>query len=102
MSYTAAVITVSDKGSKGERKDTSGPALCEMLEKAGFEIGQTVIIPDEKSEIEKKLVEFCDEKKYALVLTTGGTGFSKRDVTPEATRAVIEKEAPGIPDLPLP
>jgi len=98
MSYTAAVITMSDKGSKGERKDTAGPALCEMLEKDGWEILYKNIIPDDFETIKKELIVCCDEKKIVLVVTTGGTGFSKRDITPEATKAVIEREAPGIPE----
>ena len=98
MRYTAAVITVSDKGARGERVDTSGPAVRAMLEEAGFEVVYTNIIPDEKAQIEEELIRCADEKKIALVLTTGGTGFSQRDVTPEATLAVIERETRGIPE----
>ena len=98
MKYTAAVITVSDKGARGERKDTSGPAVRAMLEEAGFEVVYTSIIPDEKAQIEEELIRCADEKKIALVMTTGGTGFSQRDITPEATLAVIERETRGIPE----
>ena len=98
MKYTAAVITVSDKGARGERKDTSGPAVRAMLEEAGFEVVYTSIIPDEMEQIRAELIRCADEKKIALVMTTGGTGFSQRDVTPEATLAVIERETRGIPE----
>jgi molybdenum cofactor synthesis domain-containing protein len=98
MKYTAAVITISDLGAKGERVDTSGPALCEMLKEAGYEVVYTCIIPDEREMIERELVQCSDERKISLILTTGGTGFSPRDITPEATLAVIEREARGIPE----
>ncbi len=98
MNYTAAVLTISDKGSIGEREDTSGPALCKMLEEAGYQIAEKDILPDDYDKIREKLIEFTDLKGYALILTTGGTGFSKRDVTPEATLSVLEKEARGIPE----
>lgn len=98
MAYTAAVITVSDKGSRGERVDTSGPALCAMLKDAGYNVVYTSIIPDEKEQIKAELISCADEKEIALVLTTGGTGFSPRDITPEATMEVIERHTPGIPE----
>lgn len=98
MNYTAAVLTISDKGSIGERKDTSGPALCKMLEETGYQIAETDILPDDYDKIREKLIEFTDQKGYTLILTTGGTGFSKRDITPEATLSVLEKEARGIPE----
>jgi molybdenum cofactor synthesis domain-containing protein len=98
MKYTAAVITVSDKGARGERVDTSGPAVKAMLEEAGFEVVYTNIIPDEREQIQAELIRCADEKKIALVMTTGGTGFSQRDITPEATLAVIERETRGIPE----
>jgi len=98
MSYTAAVITISDKGARGERVDTSGPNLCEILKGKGFEVVYTNIIPDEAEEIKAELIRCADEKRIALVLTTGGTGFSPRDITPEATMAVIERPTPGIPE----
>ncbi len=98
MSYSAAVITVSDKGSRGERKDTSGPALRAILENDGWEIVYHSIVPDDAELIKAELIKCSDELKIDLVLTTGGTGFSPRDITPEATGAVIERETPGIPE----
>lgn len=98
MSYTAAVITVSDKGSRGERVDTSGPNLVEILRSRGYDVAYTAIIPDEMEKIQSELCLCADEKKINLILTTGGTGFSPRDVTPEATLAVVERQTPGIPE----
>lgn len=98
MSYTAAVITVSDKASRGERRDTSGPALCAMLRAQGWQIVHTATVPDETQAIGDALLHCCDELGAALVVTTGGTGFSPRDVTPEATRPLLERECPGLPE----
>ncbi len=98
MKYTAAVITVSDKGARGEREDTSGPAVRRILEEAGFDVVYTSMIPDERDQISAELIRCADEKKIALVMTTGGTGFSQRDVTPEATLDVVERETIGIPE----
>ena len=98
MKYTAAVITVSDKCSRGEREDTSGPAVKRMLEEAGFDVCYTGLVPDEKDQIQAELIKCADEMKIGLVMTTGGTGFSQRDITPEATLAVIERETRGIPE----
>ena len=98
MKYSAAVITVSDKASRGERIDTSGPAVKQILEKAGFEVVYTAVVPDEKEQISAELIRCADTKGVSLVMTTGGTGFSPRDVTPEATLAVIERETRGIPE----
>ena len=98
MSVKAAVITVSDKGSRGERTDTSGPAVAEALREAGYEIAYTGIIPDEQPQIEAELIKCADQLGLSLVVTTGGTGFSPRDVTPEATLAVVERETRGIPE----
>lgn len=97
MAYTAAVITVSDLGSQGKRVDTSGPAVCKMIEEAGFQVVHTEIVPDEQARIKKALVTCADEKKISLILTTGGTGLSPRDVTPEATLAVLDREIRAIP-----
>ncbi|SDB06103.1 molybdenum cofactor synthesis domain-containing protein [Eubacterium oxidoreducens] len=94
--FTAAVITMSDKGSKGEREDQSGPAIVEILEKAGYNIVETMILPDEQSALQKTLIRLADQRQVSLIVTTGGTGFSKRDVTPEATLAVATRNAPGI------
>ena len=101
--YTAAVITVSDKGFRGEREDTSGPALYEILTKEGWQVVYTALVPDERDMIVRELLSCADEKGVALVLTTGGTGFSPRDITPEATLEVVERLCPGIPArLPVP
>ena len=99
MSCTAAVITVSDKGARGARVDTSGPAVCAILREAGWDVVYTAMVPDEQQQIQRELLWCADEKHVNLVLTTGGTGFSPRDVTPEATLAVIERETRGIPEL---
>ena len=96
--YTAAVITISDKGYRGERVDTSGPNLVEILKSKGFDVAYTSIIPDEREMIRAELCKCADELGIALVLTTGGTGFSPRDVTPEATIAVCQRMTPGIPE----
>jgi len=89
-----ALLTPSDKGSKGEREDASGPAIREMLKEIDARVDYLDILPDEKELIKEKLIEYC--KLVDLVLTTGGTGLSPRDVTPEATLEVIEKQVPGL------
>ncbi len=91
---TVAVLTLSDKGSKGEREDLSGTAIKEMLKNIDAEVRHYDILPDEKDMIKKKLLEYSN--KVDLILTTGGTGLSPRDVTPEATLEVIDREVPGI------
>lgn len=98
MGYTAAVITVSDKGARGERVDTSGPRLVSMLKEHGYDVRYTVIVSDEREQIKAELVKCADELKLSLVLTTGGTGFSPRDITPEATLEIVERCTPGIPE----
>ena len=99
MDYSAAVITVSDKGARGEREDKSGPALCSILKELGYKIQYTCIVPDEREIIREELIKCADIMGISLVLTTGGTGFSPRDITPEATEEVIERKTPGIPEL---
>ncbi len=94
----ASVITISDKGFRGEREDTAGPLAVSMLKEAGYEVIAQTIVPDEQPLIEAELRRHADELKANLILTSGGTGFSKRDVTPEATIAVCERLAPGIPE----
>lgn len=89
-------MTLSDKGYAGEREDKSGPLIREMIEKEGYEAAEMILLPDDQKRIEEKLIELCDEKKMDLILTTGGTGFSPRDCTPEATLSVATKNAPGI------
>lgn len=97
MAYTAAVLTVSDLGSRGQRVDTSGPAVCAMLGEAGYAVVHTAIVPDEREQIAALLRECADERKISLIVTTGGTGLSPRDVTPEATLDVLERELRAIP-----
>ena len=94
-----AIITVSDKGAKGEREDLSGETIREILKKIEAEIVWYKIVPDELHLIQATLIEAADKLKIDLILTTGGTGLSARDVTPEATRTVIEKTVPGISEL---
>ena len=98
MEYTAAVITVSDKICRGEGVDTGGPAVCAMLEEHGWKVICKRIVPDEIERIKNELISCASELNVNLVLTTGGTGFSPRDVTPEATLAVVERETRGIPE----
>ena len=94
--FTAAVITLSDKGAKGERRDESGPAAADMLREAGYEVVETMILPDEPQALKAQLIRLADGRQVDLILTTGGTGFSVRDRTPEATMAVADRNAPGI------
>lgn len=96
--YTAAVLTVSDRSARGQRPDEAGPLVASLLEAAGYRVVETAIVPDERPDIEAALIRLADEVRAALVVTTGGTGFSPRDVTPEATLAVCERLAPGIPE----
>ena len=96
--FTAAVVTVSDRSFRGERPDGAGPAAAEMLKDAGYQVTETVIVPDEQEEIQAALVRLADEKDVAFIVTSGGTGFSPRDVTPEATLAVCQRLTPGIPE----
>lgn len=93
--YSAAVITVSDRAASGIYEDKAGPAVARLLQEGGYSVEDVVIIPDEKNKIKESLISFC-EKDIPLIVTTGGTGFSQRDVTPEATKEVIEKDTPGI------
>ena len=96
--FSVGIITVSDKGSRGERVDASGPAIEEMIKQIGGRMEKYVIVPDEKQDIQEAIIDMSDNLGLNLILTTGGTGFSKRDVTPEATVEVIEKHVPGIPE----
>ena len=93
----AAIITASDSGYRGEREDLSGPAIKEILEREGYEVISMDILPDDQVMLAGKLQEIADSEKAELILTTGGTGFSERDVTPEATEEVIERKVPGSP-----
>ena len=94
----AAIITASDSGYRGEREDLSGPAIREILEREGYEVISMDILPDDQVMLAGKLQEIADSEKAELILTTGGTGFSERDVIPEATEEVIERKVPGIPE----
>ncbi len=98
MEYTAAVITVSDKCSRGEREDMSGPAVEQLLKEHGYDVRAEKLVPDEAVQIKDALIECADQEGIDLIVTSGGTGFSKRDITPEVTKEVIERETPGIPE----
>lgn len=94
--FRCGVLTLSDKGARGEREDTSGPELQEMLRAAGFAVSKYSIVADEQQLIEESLIEWADVLQLDLIVTTGGTGVSPRDCTPEATRNVIDREVPGL------
>ena len=96
--FQAAVLTVSDRSFRGERPDEGGPLVAGLLEGAGFSVVKTAVVPDEQGQIEDTLREISDSGMVQLLVTTGGTGFSPRDVTPEATLAVCQRMAPGIPE----
>ncbi len=94
--YRAGILTVSDRGARGEREDTSGKVIAEMLAGVPIEVAAYDIVPDEEDLIAAKIVDFVDRENLDLVITTGGTGVSPRDVTPEATRRVMDREIPGM------
>lgn len=94
--YRAAVITLSDKGSRGERIDESGPVIVGELEKRGFEITVTLLLPDDEEQLKKQLVRLSEQRRLDIIITTGGTGFAPTDITPEATLAVADRLVPGI------
>jgi molybdopterin adenylyltransferase len=96
MAVRVSILTVSDRSSRGERPDISGPALQFAAKQQGWQIIDMAIVPDESDQIARKLVEWSDSGKCDLILTTGGTGFTSRDVTPEATLSIIERQAPGL------
>src|SRR5258705_3347126 len=96
MPIRAAILTVSDAGSRGERVDTSGAAIRELLSSIGAEVMRYQVVPDERDRIARTLCEWCDSDDIDLLLTTGGTGLSARDLTPEATHDIAERSAPGI------
>ena len=98
MKYSVVIITCSDKGSKGEREDKSGPAIAQML-KDYYIVNDIIVVPDETDIIADSIKKLIDEKGIDLVITTGGTGLTDRDVTPEATRMVIEKDLPGFAEI---
>ena len=90
------ILTVSDLGSKGQREDTAGKALCEGMESRGWAVERYEIVPDEKNILSARLCEWADKENLQLILTTGGTGLAERDVTPEATLEILDKQTPGI------
>lgn len=96
--YKTAIVTISDKGSKGQREDKSGDVIEEMVKARGWNVIGRSIVPDDMKEISGELIRFCDLEGANLILTTGGTGFSPRDVTPEATLTIIHRVCPGIPE----
>ena len=96
MTLRFGILTLSDRSSRGEREDASGPALARLILTANWSVAKQALLPDDESAIRVTLAEWTDSDEVDLILTTGGTGFSQRDVTPEATRAVIEREAPGL------
>ncbi|MCL1828969.1 MAG: MogA/MoaB family molybdenum cofactor biosynthesis protein [Oscillospiraceae bacterium] len=94
----AAIITASDSGFAGNREDKSGPVIQEALARAGYEAVEYILLPDDREKLANEMRRICDDKTADLILTTGGTGFSSRDCTPEATRDVTDREVPGIPE----
>ena len=96
--WKAAVVTLSDKGYAGEREDKSGPKIVEMLGEAGYDVKETLLLPDGREQLEKELIRLADQRQINVIFTTGGTGFAERDVTPEATIAVCDRMANGIAD----
>jgi molybdenum cofactor synthesis domain-containing protein len=96
MDVSVGILTISDRSSRNERLDTSGPALASLVTGEGWAVTVTRIVPDEIDQIKQVLIEWTDQLNLDLIITTGGTGFALRDVTPEATRQVIQKEAPGL------
>ena len=97
--FSVGIITASDKGAAGERKDASGPAIAAFMQEMGGDVTHMMIVPDDRQVIAEQIRLFCDEYCLNLVLTTGGTGFSKRDITPEATLDVIERQIPGFTEI---
>jgi len=96
MTIRFGILTLSDRSSRGEREDSSGPALAHLIQTEGWSVIKQSLLPDDESTIRQILIDWTDDNEVDVILTTGGTGFAPRDVTPEATRAVIEREAPGL------
>jgi len=96
MTLRFGILTVSDRSSRGERADASGPALVEIVQSSGWYVTQQAVVPDNVSEIQDMLKTWADSEEMDVILTTGGTGFAPRDVTPEATRSVVERLTPGL------
>lgn len=97
--WQAAVITLSDKGARGERKDESGPAIVKRLEESGYEVVEQILLSDDATALKNTLIRLCDQRQLDLILTTGGTGFGLRDITPEATMAIADRNVPGIAEM---
>jgi molybdopterin adenylyltransferase len=96
MKLRFGILTVSDRSARGEREDASGPALAELVRSQGWDVARTAIIPDDQIQLRSTLTDWADSTELDVILTTGGTGFAPRDLTPEATLAVIERAAPGL------
>ena len=96
MMLRIGILTVSDRSASGERPDASGPALAEEIRTQGWKIVEQIILPDDRAVLSQQLAEWCDRGEIDVILTTGGTGFSPRDITPEATQAIVERAAPGL------
>jgi len=96
--FRVGILTVSDKGHAGEREDTAGPELARLLPSKDFQVAAQAVVPDEHEAIVARLVEWCDRERLDLIITTGGTGLTPRDLTPEATLAVGERLVPGLPE----
>ena len=96
MTIQFGILTLSDRSARGEREDTSGRALADLIHAQNWFVAEQAILPDDESAIRKMLIAWADSGRFDVVLTTGGTGFAPRDVTPEATRAIIQREAPGL------
>lgn len=96
MTIQFGILTISDRSARGDRKDSSGPELVRLVQAEGWSVTKQSLLPDDEAAIRDLLVSWADSVEMDVILTTGGTGFSARDVTPEATRAVIEREAPGL------
>ena len=96
MTIRFGILTISDRSSRGERPDSSGPVLAALIQAQGWSVVKQEILPDDENSIRERLISWSDSREMDVILTTGGTGFSPRDVTPEATRVVIDREAPGL------
>ena len=96
LPWRAAVITLSDQAAAGQRRDESGPLICQRLRETAYDIIETILMPDDEKTLKEELIRLCDQAQPDLILTTGGTGCAARDITPEATLAVADKIVPGI------
>jgi molybdenum cofactor synthesis domain-containing protein len=96
MTIRFGILTLSDRSARGEREDASGPALADLIRAQNWSVAEQAILPDDESVIRAALIAWADSGRFDIILTTGGTGFAQRDITPEATRAVIQRDAPGL------